>query len=24
MNRTQVQQTSLFKMVPSVTYNFKF
>src|SRR5882757_4031836 len=23
-DRTQVQQTSLFKMVPSVTYNFKF
>ena len=24
MNKTQVQQTTLFKMVPSVTYNFKF
>jgi hypothetical protein len=24
MNKTQVQQTSLFKIVPSVTYNFKF
>jgi hypothetical protein len=24
MNRTQVQQTTLFRMVPSVTYNFKF
>jgi len=23
-NKTQVQQTTLFKMVPSVTYNFKF
>ncbi len=24
MNKTQVLQTTLFKMVPSVTYNFKF
>ncbi|MDP9078910.1 MAG: TonB-dependent receptor [Bacteroidota bacterium] len=23
-NKTQVQQTTLFKMIPSVTYNFKF